>query len=285
MNKSAPFLPQQPWSQRRSTLHVLGKVNKVKCTWLLDTGSDVTCVSSRLPGVEKWKLTPPQRAPSTANGSPLQCLSEITANIEIGHVSKSNIRLLVIQNLNVPAILGMDTLEKFGSFGIDWTHKTLTLGDAKLVLEKRSHSSVLSPVVVSLISNHTIPPRSQCFVFAGTSDYGPFDQDALFSPFDDKLARLDVLLGAGVISAGSQNRIPITVRNNSEHPVELYAGTRVGKISPVNVQESQCNVNNVSDLPYQLPPSPKREPAAVNLDECDVTLTEKHQLKLLLEEY
>ena len=284
-NKSAPFLPQRPWSQRRSTLHVLGKVNKVKCTWLLDTGSDVTCVSSRLPGVEKWKLTSPQSAPSTANGSPLQCLGEITTNIEIGHVSKSNIRLLVIQNLNVPAILGMDTLEKFGSFGIDWTHKTLTLGDAKLVLEKRSHGSVLSPVFVYLISNHTIPPRSQCFVLAGTSDYGPCDQDALFSPFNDKLARLDVLLGAGVISAGSQNRIPVSVLNNSEHPVELYAGSRVGEISPVNVQESKCNVNNVSDLPYQPPASPKREPAAVNLDECDVTVTEKHQLKLLLEEY
>jgi predicted aspartyl protease len=112
-NNSAPFLPKRPWSQRRSTLHVLGKVNKIKCAWLLDTGSDVTCVSSRLPGVEKWKLTPPQSVPSTANGSPLQCLGEITANIEIGHVSKTNIRLLVIENLNAPAILGMDTLEKF----------------------------------------------------------------------------------------------------------------------------------------------------------------------------
>lgn len=134
-NKSAPFLPKRPWSQRRSTLHVLGKVNTIKCTWLLDTGSDVTCISSRLPDVDKWKLTPPQSAPATANGSPLQCLGEITANIEIGHVSKCNIRVLVIKNLNAPAILGMDTLEKFGSFGIDWIHKTLTLGDAKLVLE------------------------------------------------------------------------------------------------------------------------------------------------------
>ena len=80
----------------------------------------------------------------------LQCLGEIAASIEIGHVLKTNIRLLV-KNLNAPAILGMDTLEQFGSFGTDWTNKTLTLGGAKLVLEKRSHGSVLSPVVVSLI--------------------------------------------------------------------------------------------------------------------------------------
>ena len=186
-NKSPPFLPKRTWSHRKSTLHVLGKVNKIKCTWVLDTGSDVTFVSSRLLGVGKWKLTPPQSVPTTANGSLLQCLGEITASIEIGHVSKTNIRLLVIKNLNTPAILGMDTLEQFGSFCIDWTNKTLTLGEAKLVLEKHSHGSVFSPVVVSLILNHTIPPRSQCFVLAGSSDVSTHDQDVLFSPFNDKL--------------------------------------------------------------------------------------------------
>lgn len=73
----------------------------------------------------------------------------------------------------------MDILEKFGLFGIDWALQTLTLGDAKLILEKRSHGSVLSqsvsPVVVSLISDHVITPCSQCFVHADTTDYGPWD--------------------------------------------------------------------------------------------------------------
>ena len=97
------------------------------------------------------EIDPTPKCPINANGSLLQCLGEITASIEIGHVSKTNIRLLVIKNLNAPAILGMDTLEQFGSFGIDWTNKTLTLGEAKLVLEKRSHGSVLSPVVDHLL--------------------------------------------------------------------------------------------------------------------------------------
>lgn len=78
-----------------------------------------------------------ESAPSTA----LECLGEITTNVEIGHVSKSNIRVLVIKNLNsIKAILAMGTLEKFGS---DWTHKTLTLGDVKLVVKQRSHESVI----------------------------------------------------------------------------------------------------------------------------------------------
>jgi hypothetical protein len=77
-----------------------------------------------------------ESAPSTA----LECLGEITTNVEIGHVSKSNIRVLVIKNLNFTAILAMGTLEKFGR---DWTHKTLTLGDVKLVVKQRSHESVI----------------------------------------------------------------------------------------------------------------------------------------------
>lgn len=67
--------------------------------------------------------------------------------------------------------------------------------------------------------------------------------------------------------------------------MQLYAGTRVGEISPITVQESDCNVNNVAHHPYQPPTSSQREPAAVNLDECDVSNSEKHKLKLLLEEY
>ena len=109
----ASFVPRRPWSQRRSTLHVTGKIENVKCTWLLDTGSDVSCVSSRLPGIEKWNLNPQQIVSAAANGIPLRCLGEIVTNIDIGHVSKHNVRLLVIQNLNVPAILVMDTLAKF----------------------------------------------------------------------------------------------------------------------------------------------------------------------------
>ena len=180
----------------------------------------------------------------------------------------------------------MDTLEQFGPFDIDWANKTLTLGEAKLVLEKRSHGSVLSPVVISLISNHIIPPRSQCFVLAGSSDVSTHDQDVLFSPFNDKLARLDVLLGACVISASEQNRIPVTVLNDSEHPVQLYAGTRVGELSPVKVQEPTCHVNSVLHPPSPHPALFEREPAAVDLERCDITIAEKHKLNmLLLEEY
>ena len=93
------------------------------------------------------------------------------------------------------------------------------------------------------------------------------------------------MLGTSVISASEQNRIPVTVLNNSEYPVQLYAGTRVGELSPVQVQETTCHVNSVSHPPSPHPASPEREPAAVDLEGCDITIAEKHKLKLSLEEY
>ena len=120
-NESTPQ-PQQPWTQGRSPLHVLGSADGVKCTWLVDTGSDITCVSSKLPGTEKLKLCPTQSARAAANGSPLGCVREVVTTIQIGHVLKESVRVLEIQNLNPSAILGIYTLEKFASFGIEWSN-------------------------------------------------------------------------------------------------------------------------------------------------------------------
>ena len=204
-------------------------------------------------------------------------MGEIVTSIEIGHVSKNNIRLLVIQNLNVPAILGMDTLEKFGSFGIDWNHHTLTLGDAKLKLEKRSHGSVLSP---HLRSCH---PATFAVLCSGWYIcYDQCDKDALFSPFMDKMARFNVLLGASVVTMGPQNRIPVTVMDNSEVPV---AGTRNGELSPVKVEEQSPEVNTIPGGLPRPPTTLQKGPAAVDLNSCEVTASERQELKLLLDEY
>ena len=160
--------------------------------------------------------------------------------------------------------LGMDTLQRFGSFGMDWTHHTLTLGDAKLLLHKRCHGSVLSPVVVFLISDHVIPPHSQYFVHAGSADYGPDNQDALFSPFMDKMARLGILVGVGVVAAGPQSQIPVAVMNNRELHVKLFAGTRIVALSPVRVKEDHPDVNTVTANLPPPPRVPRQGAAAVN---------------------
>lgn len=82
-----------------------------------------------------------------------------------------------------------------------------------------------------------------------------------------------------------QNQIPVTVMNNSEHPVKLFAGTRIGAPSPVKVEEEHPGVNTVTvNLPPP-PTAPKQGPPAVNLDSCEVTASEKQELKQLLDKY
>ena len=257
----------------------------MKCAWLVDTGSDITCVSSKLPGIEKLKLCPTQSAPAAANGSPLGCVGEVVTTVQIGHVLKESVRVLVIQNLNTPAILGIDTLEKFPSFGIDWSNQTLKLGDSNIILEKRRHGSALSPTVISLIADHVIPARSQCFVTTTAKPSYWDKNDSLFTPFNDKMARVDVLLGAGAVSPTQLDAIPITIMNNSEHPVKLYAGTRIGELSPIKVEDRTPTVNVVSREQSSSPMPTKKGPVAVDFDMCEGGPNEKRELKQLLNEY
>ena len=97
----------------------------------------------------------PQNAPSSANGTPIHCIDEKVTSDEIGHVSKHNVRLLVIQNLHFRPFWAW--IPSKGSIPV---YHVLTLGDAELILEKRPHGSVLSPVVLSLFSDQVIPPPS-----------------------------------------------------------------------------------------------------------------------------
>lgn len=67
-----------------------------------------------------------------------------------------------------------------------------------MILEKLPHGSVLSPVEVSLLSDQVIPPRSF--------------RDILFSPFVDKIAHINDLLGASVATAVLRWFVPVLCR-------------------------------------------------------------------------
>ena len=75
-------------------------------------------------------------------------------------------------------------------------------------------------------------------------------------------------MGVGVVAAFPQNGIPVTVMNNSELPVKLFAGTRIGALSPVRIEEEHPDVNTVTANLPPPPKVPKQGPAAVNLNSC-----------------
>ena len=73
--------------------------------------------------------------------------------------------------------------------------------------------------------------------------------------------------------------------NNSEVPVKLFAGTRIGELSPVKLEEQSPEVNTIPEGPPPPPTTPKKGPAAVDLNSCEVTASKRQELKLLLDEY
>ena len=96
---------------------------------MLDTGASVTCVSSSLPGLQHVNLQPTNSLPVSANGSPLECLEAIVADVVVGPgLVQNNMNILVIENLSAPGILGNDVLRKFGHFSVDYRTQVLTLG-------------------------------------------------------------------------------------------------------------------------------------------------------------
>ena len=88
----------------------------------------VTCVSAALPGVRSLSWAPTMQKPVGANGLSLNCVGEIAADISIGPASLSNVRILVVENLSAPAILGTDVLRTFSRFSVDFKRRQLYIG-------------------------------------------------------------------------------------------------------------------------------------------------------------
>ena len=133
------------------TLHVAGKAGSVACTWLVDTGADVTCISSQLPGVHDLRLSPPTSIPAASNLTKLDCLGEVVTTIKIGHITKPAVRVLVVRELNVSAILGLDVLHDYERMSVNWKNQTLELGGHLIKLEKRLFGAPRQLVEVRLI--------------------------------------------------------------------------------------------------------------------------------------
>ncbi|KXJ07775.1 Retrovirus-related Pol polyprotein from transposon 17.6 [Exaiptasia diaphana] len=259
----------------KQTLHVGGHIGKTPCTWLVDTGADVTCVSAQLPGVNKLAVESTRSKPLAANGLHLNVVGETTASIKIGHPP---VRILVVDKLNFPAILGLDVCRRYDNMAVDWKQQLLHLGGHQVSLENRFLGSPRQPTEVCLVSDTVIPPRSQCFVNAASKDFGALPQDTLFTPYQEKMARQDVLLGSGVVVRDSGNRIPVLVMNNSESPAKLYGGTSIGQLCTVLVEEKDENT-------WAPKPPLGRGPVNVDLHDSCLSLQEREKVQGLLSDF
>ncbi|CAB3979470.1 Retrovirus-related Pol poly from transposon [Paramuricea clavata] len=80
------------------------------------------------------RLSPPTSIPAAANLTKLDCLGVTT--IKIGHVTKPAVRVLVVRELSVSAILGLDVLHDYERMSVNRKNQTLVLGGHLIKLEK-----------------------------------------------------------------------------------------------------------------------------------------------------
>ena len=215
---------------RVTSLHVRGQIGKLGCTWLVDTGAMVTCVSAALPGIRSLLWEPTMQKPVGANGLSLKCVGEVTANILIGPAALSDVRILVVENLSAPAILGTDVLCRFRSFSVDFKKQQLYIGGFCLDLEARQEGKPGQPVAAKLASDCVIDPHSECVVYVGAVDFGASAREVFFDPDSPKPGRYGISVSPCLARLDVENKIPVLVTNPGGQPVRLYANSVLGEV-------------------------------------------------------
>ena len=261
----------QPENQ---SLHVGGTVGKISCSWLVDTGAAVTCISASLPGINVLEIRPTFRKPIGANGLPLSCVGTITADVGIGPTQVSHVPIIVVKDLSAPAIIGMDVLSRFSSFSVDLDARLLHLGGHRLQLEARQHGLPTQPVSVRLLQDCVVEPHSERVVYVGADDFGSWPREVVFDPDPERASRYGVASVPCFVRSDVGNRMPILIHNPGAESVKMYGNSVMGQITAATVEENAERRK------------PRREGRAeVDISEADIGDTDRKKLQRLLNEY
>ena len=235
----------------------------------------VSCVSAALPGINSIPRTPTTHSPVGANGLPLRCIGQISVDLLIGPAAVSGARILVVENLSAPAILGTDVLGKFKTFCVDFRQRSLYIGDFCVQLEARLAGTPAHPVAVHLASDYVLDPFSERVVDARAVDFGAAMRDVVFDPDLARAARLGISICPCLARSDVSNRIPVLVKNASAEPVKLYANSVLGEVSDGQVAAEDA----VSKKPL------REGPVQVDLSDSELGEAERRELRRLLDSY
>ena len=114
----------------RNTPLIEGAVDGIPVTWLADTGSDVTFVTSNCPAVKRRTFRPlvlPASAPVTIDGTPLKVRGTVDVTVTCGHLPARRHAIMIIDSVNTDCVLGNDFLSLYGEVAFDFIHMTTRL--------------------------------------------------------------------------------------------------------------------------------------------------------------
>ena len=91
-----------------SRIEIDGEVGGQPCTWLIDTGAEISVISEQIAARAQGQKVPPQYTPHTVDGSNLGTVCDLLTTCRVGKTVINEHRFTVVQHTTYEAIIGMD---------------------------------------------------------------------------------------------------------------------------------------------------------------------------------
>ena len=216
---------------------MLGAVNDVKTTMLVDTGSAVTILHKDLweqcSASMSGKLKAVSAPVTVANGQPLHILGLGTVQIRIADVEFVH-QALIADDVSQSCLLGADFLVPHGAV-VDFMTKQLRVGETSVQIQHSAHQELPKQVCrVSVASTAVIRGGEEKLLWANVHHPNKMDvhYSGVLEPREGFEAQHQLLV-ARVVALPENRLMPVRMANLTPVPVTLHQGLRIGDFCPL----------------------------------------------------
>lgn len=269
-----------------SRIELDGEIGGVKCRWLLDTGAQISVITTDLASSAKGKRLPPQHVPHTVDGSPLQTAYDLITDCKVGEQHVPQHRFTVVEQSTFPAIIGMDLIRLLNVTVSLASHTCYKSATNKMATRTTQESQTPSVCRIVTSQNVTIPARSM-FILEGTVDTPMAEGQVgiVESIGGQGSERLGIGCGRVLESVRKDGKVLLHMTNPREKSCEIGKGFCVATFS-TDVAASVA----IAQLSTSSPTSTDQSVRAAQVDKmlremsnkAEVTEHQKHRLYKLL---
>ena len=219
-----------------SILAVSGKIQNHEIQDIIvDTGSAVSLISYTFYEnfKDKQPLQPSKGKFMVANGSLLEIKGSVILNVSLDSIEIQH-KFLCVDTKVTQALIGYDFLHKNK---IDILTSANCIVIQNMPILTHFHKSRKS-IGVILVEDSIVTPNTEKLVSGQTEEHEAHlitEQCCLIEPEKSAEDKLGVLVACGLVTPSKP--LPIRVANLSTTPVLLKAGTRIGKLLPIEEEE------------------------------------------------
>ena len=216
----------------KSCFYVRGMIDKVRGSFLIDTGSTVSVLSDKVVEMigRTSDLKPLVEKLTTASGEQLELKGKLDLDFQIEHLNFSQ-SFIVAEIDEAFGILGMDFLQE-NNANIKIGKRILKTTSGKLRLYKQT-SRVCARLVLE--NSVEIPPRSEMFL-NGYVDRASDGVVGIFEP-NEKFITQGLLVGRTLVDT-TTGRSTIPVMNIKDQPCKIRSDALMGSVQVVSGMSS-----------------------------------------------